>query len=268
MVERWLPALARRFFVTIFFSPLSYAVPRREQVFARRAEKFSIRVGTRRIQCYSWGEGPLIYLVHGWAGRATQFYKITTGLVDRGFRVVGFDGPAHGKSDGRATSIQEFDATLRVLYEQVGTPIGLVAHSFGGGVVLYAAMNGLPVKKLINIASPTIGDEIIRTYLTTINGSAETGRWFKEYVKRTIGKPFDEMTALHFVRHLPRPVDLLLIHDEDDREVGLSHALALLEVYPQTRLFKTSGLGHTRVLKDAKVVAECQRFFLEQNPSA
>lgn len=264
VAERWFPALARRFFITVFFTPLNYAVPEKEKAFARKARLFDLGVEGKRIQCYAWGEGPLIYLVHGWAGRATQFHKIVAGLVKSGFRVIGFDGPAHGRSEGRSTSIQEFEATLRALYAHSGEPEGIIAHSFGGGAVLYAAMNGLPVRKLINIASPTIGDEIINTYLTTINGSPETGRYFKDYVLRTTGKPFEAFTALHFIEHLPKPIDLLLIHDTDDREVSLSHALALIERYPQARLYQTSGLGHTRILKDENVIEECIAFFRDR----
>ena len=115
---------------------------------AREAEKFSVDVKGKKMQCYSWGTGPLVLLVHGWAGRPTQFRKIISALTAAGFRVVGFDGPAHGKSAGTSTNIDEFEDVIKTLYVQVGEPESIIAHSFGGGAVLYAAMNGLHVKKL------------------------------------------------------------------------------------------------------------------------
>jgi pimeloyl-ACP methyl ester carboxylesterase len=261
-LEKTFPSLAHRFFITIFFSPLNYAVPEKERVIEKQSDKFILHIGGRKSQCYSWGrkEDPTVLLVHGWAGRATQFRKIIPALLQEGYRVVGFDGPAHGKSDGRSTSIMEFEAALRGIYETIGTPEGVIAHSFGGGAVLYAAMNGLPVKKLINIASPTIGDEIIGTYLKTINGSSSSANFFKSWILKTTGKAFDEFTAMHFVQRLPQPVKLLLVHDDDDAEVSLAHALALQKVYPQAGLYKTSGLGHTRILRDEGVIKECVSF--------
>lgn len=259
-LEKVFPALAHRFFVTIFFTPLSYPVPERERMIEQDAQKFSIRVSGRRIQCYSWGQGPVVLLVHGWAGRATQFRAFIPALVRANFRVVGFDGPAHGRSDGRKTDIIGFEEVLKVLYTHIGVPEGIIAHSFGGGVVLFAAMNGLQVKKLINIASPTIGDEIIQTYLKTIRGSAETGRVFRKYVQQTTGKPFDAFTSLHFISHLKQDVKLLLVHDEDDAEVSINHALELLKRYPQASLYTTRGLGHTRILKDEAVIEKCVSF--------
>lgn len=252
--------MAHRFFVTIFFTPLNYRVPPKEVAFERSAEKFTVQASNRKIQCYSWGHGPVILVVHGWAGRATQFRKIIAALVDENYRVVGFDGPAHGKSEGRSTNIVQFEEVLKKIFERTGIPEAIITHSFGGAAVLFAAMNGLPVKKLINIASPTIGDEIINTYLKAIGGSPATGRSFKSYVLKTTGKPFEEFTALHFITRIKQDIDLLIVHDEDDGEVAINHALELMRLYPKAVLFKTQKLGHTRVLKDEGVVKRCLSF--------
>ena len=259
-MERIFPWLAHRFFIVIFFSPLNYRVPQKEKAIEKEAEKFTLQVAGKKIQCYAWGKGPVILLVHGWAGRATQFRKIISALVHENFRVIAFDGPAHGKSQGRATNIQEFEEALKKIYDKAGVPEGIIAHSFGGGAVLYAAMNGLSVKKLINIASPTIGDEIIHTYLKTIHASPGTARFFKAYIQKTTGKEFDEFTGLHFIRKITQDMNLLLVHDENDPEVPIDHAVELMKSYPRATLLKTSGLGHTRILKEDEVIKRCVSF--------
>jgi esterase/lipase len=267
-VVRWIfpkleviaPFLAHQYFIKIFFTPLNYQVPEKEKEMQAKADLFTVNAGGKKIQCYSWGRGPVILLLHGWAGRATQFRKFIEVLKDTGYRVVGFDGPAHGKSEGKKTNIVEFEETLKRIYEEVGIPEAIIAHSFGGSAVLYSAMEGLPVKKLINIASPTIGDEIIKTYLRAINGSASTGEFFKAWMKATYGKNFDEFTSLYFVQHIVQEMELLLVHDENDKEVSLNHALELKKVYPAAQLFVTKGLGHTRILKDESVIRNCVTF--------
>ncbi|MEX2235536.1 MAG: alpha/beta fold hydrolase [Cyclobacteriaceae bacterium] len=259
-MEKTIPPLAHRFFVTIFFTPLNYGVPHKEKAIEKAADKFTVAVAGKKIQCYSWGDGPPVLLVHGWAGRATQFRKMIPALVGEKFRVIGFDGPAHGRSQGRSTNIREFEEALRKICDRTGEPEAIIAHSFGGGAVLYAAMNGLRVKKLINIAAPTIGDEIIHTYLKTINGSPGTAKFFKSYIHKTTGRPFEEFTGLHFIRNIKQDMELLLVHDENDTEVSLNHALEMLKSYPRATLFRTRGLGHTRILKDEEVIKKCVAF--------
>jgi predicted alpha/beta hydrolase family esterase len=261
-LEKAAPPLAHRYFLKIFFTPLRYKTPDKELTAEKFARIFTIAAAGKTIQCYEWGneKDPYVLVVHGWAGRATQFRRFFKPLMNSGLRVVGFDGPAHGRSSGKRTSIMEFEETLRKIYEAKGEPQAVMAHSFGGVATLYAAMNGLRVKKLVNIASPTIGDEVIKTYLAAVNGSWSTGEFFKSYIKKTLGKSFDEFSSLHFVKHLPTPVDLLLVHDENDREVSLRQAEELLKVYPYAHLIRTKKLGHTRILKDDEVIRKIVTF--------
>ncbi len=262
MLERWAPFLAHRIFRLVFVVPLKYKVPEKEKELERSARLFFVSLDGKKIQGYSWGEesNPYILLVHGWAGRATQFRRFVHPLIEAGFRVVGFDGPAHGKSEGVKTSIPEFEKVLNIFFKELGTPVAMLTHSFGGAAALYAAMNGLPIEKLINIASPSIADEILKPYLRAINGSWASALRFKEYVLTKTGKRFEEFTSLYAVQRLPRPVNLMMVQDDDDEDVIPLHAEALLKVYPSARLLKTSGLGHSRILKDDQVIARCVEF--------
>ena len=266
-VEVVFPYAAHRYFITIFFTPLRYPVPEKEQRALTFAQTFTLPVAGQRVQGYTWGEGHrYVLLVHGWAGRATQFRRFVKPLLAAGYKVVAFDGPAHGNSTGKRTHIREFNEVLKQIYQKFGTPEAVLAHSFGGGAVLMAAMNGLPVTRLVNISTPTDGDEIINTFLRTINGSASTGEYFKKYVLKQFGEPFVHFTSLYFIKHLPAPVELLLVHDEDDRDVGIEQAEALQREYPSAELIRTKGLGHTRILRDNAIIEACVTF-IRQGPS-
>lgn len=254
------PKLAHRIFVTIFFTPFRYKPPFKEKVWVDQAQKIFITVNSKKIVAYSWGEGPVVLVVHGWAGRAAQFRKFIPRLMEAGYKVVGFDGPAHGYSQGRQTNVIEFESVFKEVFLKTGAPVAVIAHSFGGVAALYAIKNGLHITKLINIASPTIGDDIIKTYLKAIHGSPATGEAFKAYMLATYGKSFDEFSALSLVKQVPPTLKLLLIHDEGDEEVSLQHPLELLKVYPGAELQRTTGLGHNRILKDEAVINRCIEF--------
>ncbi|MCU0420574.1 MAG: alpha/beta hydrolase [Cyclobacteriaceae bacterium] len=255
-LERLAPALAHRYFVRIFFTPVRYRATEKETEVAQRARQSEVRVRGRHVHVYEWGEASTYVLcVHGWAGRATQFRKFIEPLNQAGFRVVALDGPAHGRSEGKQTNILDFYEAVRAVVDKHGAPEGVVSHSFGGGVTLYCAMKGLPFKRVVNIASPAVADEIIDSYLRVINGSAGTREAFKKYVLRTYGKPFEEFTAMHFVGHLPPDTDVLLIHDRDDKDVWIAQPRALAKAHPRVKLIETEGLGHNRILKDEGVIS-------------
>lgn len=256
ILERVAPFLSDRIFRMVFYVPLRYPTPDREKEVEREGVAFSLSVAGKTIRGNQWGDPshPYILLVHGWAGRATQFRKFIPVLIARGYRVIGPNGPAHGNSEGRVTSIPEFEGMFKAIFLKFGEPAGVITHSFGGAAMLYSIMNGLPVKKLVNIASPSIGDEILKTFLRAINGSWTSAERFKKYVIRRTGKPFDEFTALYAVKRLPHPIDLMVVNDEQDTDVVFRSAEELTKAYPSAKLMRTTGLGHNRILKDEQVI--------------
>lgn len=260
-MERLVPAVANRFFAYLFFTPIGYPTPEKELKSENFADKFTLTVDGIKIQCYRWGDGPkTVLVVHGWAGRATQFRRFVKPFIKEGYQVVGFDGPAHGRSTGKSTNLNEFLKVIRALNSRFGNIDGIIAHSFGGVASLYAVAEGLPVRNVVTIASPTIADEIINTYLKALGGSAKTGQAFKEFIIRKYGKPFQEFSSLAFIKHVPSDFNLLLVHDEDDREVSMDHPNELIKIFPRAELYKTSGLGHTRILRDNEVIRKVVTF--------
>lgn len=261
-LEKVSPRAAARFFRYIFFTPLHYPIPEKEKEIAAQADQFVFSVKGKRMQGYRWkNSGPSVLLVHGWAGRATQFRKFIPKLLEAGYSVVAFDGPAHGGSEGKSTNIIEFADVLRALYDmETEKPVAAITHSFGGVATLYAVMNGVPLQSVVTIASPSIGDEVISIYLRAIKGSPPTGEAFKKHIFDTYGKTFDEFSAIHFVQNLPAPIRLLIVQDDADPEVPMTHAIALQKAYPSAQILATEGLGHTRVLKDDAVISACVDF--------
>lgn len=251
--------LAARWFQYLFFTPIRYKSPEKEIEIANSANQYKLQVGDKQIQVYTWGEGVPVLMVHGWAGRGTQFRKFVAPFTEQGFKVVAIDGPAHGKSEGSKTEIMEFARVIDSIYSKEGA-VAIIAHSFGGVASLYAMANGLKNKVQINIASPTIGEEIIKSFLKALKASDRIGKKFREFIMKETGKHFEEFSALEIVKHIPYEFDLLLIYDEDDEEVTMEHAHAIKKVFSPAILFQTKDLGHNRILKEDKVINRCVTF--------
>jgi hypothetical protein len=82
------------------------------------------------------------------------------------------------------------------------------------------------------------------------------------------GKPFSEFSALTFIKSAPPDLKLLLVHDEDDKEVALTHPKELLKIFPQGELLQTKGLGHSRILKDQNVIHSVVTFILRHSSNS
>jgi len=254
-LEYWIPSLAHRYFIKIFFTPLRYQPTEKEQEAAARSHQYQLTISEEKIHVYSWGSAtPYLLFTHGWAGRGTQFRKFIDPVTQAGYRVIAFDGPAHGKSSGKRANLLLFEAVIQAIVAKEGLPVALVSHSFGGGVALMSVMNGLPVTRIVNIASPTEADKIIDSYLAVIGGLEGTKRAFKDYIQRTFDRPFHEFTAMYFAGRLPASVQVLLIHDTEDKDVTIDQPRALVKAYPEVKMIETTGLGHNRILKDDGII--------------
>lgn len=261
-VEAIWPTLAHRYFIHIFFTPLNYRQPEKEKEVIKAAKKFSVTVNNKRVQCYRWGTmGPKVMLVHGWAGRAGQFRAIIPALLAKGFEVFAFDGPAHGASEGKQTNVMEFGSVMQQLIEQEGEFVAVIGHSFGGIAALYAISHGLNIRRLITISSPTLPSQVIRNFRNAINASEKVEGAIDVYLRKHYNKTFEDLTGgIHSVKNLPNPIELFLIQDENDPEVGVENAIEVKKVYPTADILITKGLGHTRILRDDTVISRCVEF--------
>ena len=264
-VEKLTPWLAQRWFVRIFFTPARYKVPYGEQAMFDQAVTYNLDYQGKRVQVYQWGEGRPVLCIHGWMGRGGQFRKFIPVLNAAGYQVVAFDAIGHGRSQGKRSHLLKFVDIASMLEQRYGGFESIIGHSLGGVAGMLAIRQGLSTDKLVMISSPTLGYKIIDEIMYRVNASPACGEYLNKYFIEKFGKPFEEFSASFIARDL-RPIDLLLIHDVDDKEVDIENPKALLNVYSNARLVTTSGLGHTRILKDDTVVKTCLQFLTQSEP--
>jgi len=263
-LERIAPPLAHRWFVNLFFSPPRYAVQHHEKQILQQASRFSVQVGQHQVQCYRWGKGPAILMVHGWAGRASQFRFFIEHFVTVGYSVISFDAIGHGLTKGKQTTIIDFKEAILEIEKKTGAFHAAIGHSLGGGACLFALSEGLQLKTLITISTPTLGDEIIDEFALRLRASSTSKLFLKKSILARLNRTFDEFMATHFIQKLKLPINFLVLHDAHDKEASLQNAEKLLETYPAASFIKTENLGHVRILKDDSVIAACVAF-IEKN---
>jgi len=255
VLEKVIPKLAFKLSFILFFTPFKFKTPPREQEVLQKSIKFNQTINGKRTQFYSWGneKQPLIILVHGWMGRASQFYKLVDALIVKNYHVVAFDGPAHGASGGRQTNVIDFSEAINCIANKYGSIACAIGHSFGGITILYAIEQGLEINNVVLVATPSIASDIIKQFEEKINASPATGENFRKGISQRYGVSFDTISASELIKKVSLK-SLLLVHDENDNDVPLAHADLIKAQFPAAKTIYTKGLGHTRILRNETVI--------------
>ena len=209
-----------------------------------------------RIAGESWGEGPTVYLVHGWGGRRPHLGMFVKPLVEAGHRVVAFDLPSHNESEsgalkpGRTTIVECGKAVAAVIHEH-GPARAVVAHSLGAKAAVLAAGRGARIERFVFLAP--MGD--FSLYLDLFADRHGFGPRVRERLRRRLDQ---RLGVPLFDTDIPRAAaatgypPLLLVHDPDDLDSLHETSEEIAASWPGARLLTTKGLGrlaHYRILR-------------------
>jgi pimeloyl-ACP methyl ester carboxylesterase len=208
----------------------------------------------RQIATWRWGadDAPTVLLAHGWGGHAAQMRGFVFPLLSAGYRVIAYDQPAHGVSEGRLTGLPDFAEVLAELAWHYGEVSAVIGHSLGGAAVgLALARHSVRLDKVVLISPPAD--------LVGYSRRFARWHWMPEAVRRAMqsaieeryGVLWDDLDVARLAARISAPA--LVIHDREDRMVPWTQGAHLARLWPSARLMSTDGLGHGRILADAEV---------------
>lgn len=203
------------------------------------------------VAVYEWGRGPrTIVLSHGWLGRASQLSALVREFTAEGYRVVAFDGPAHGDSAGRRMYLVDWLDVFADLQQRHGRFDAVVGHSFGGLAALVGVAGGVEADRVVTISALADADEILRGFQRMMGCSdAVIARLRERFAARYFPGDPDPFAWLSAVRRpLPDGIPLLVVHDRGDRFVPFGESVRIAAANPAARVMPTTGLGHNRIL--------------------
>lgn len=265
---RIFPKAAAKLAYRIFTTPRLRAVHKRTDEVIESARLFEVLYGKVILKCYEWGRGKrTVLLVHGWESRGTALRSFVPGLVQAGFRVVAFDGPAHGNSGGSQTNLPEFAGAVRAVLNQGGPVHGIITHSFGGSTSVFALAHldkSIEIEKLVLIAVPASTRKVVQDFAKLVSLPNAAMDALKQILHR-------KLNGLHFhdtdlVESLAKAKvgEVLVVHDKFDPAVNFESAEAIFEKYDHASLLVTQGQGHFHLMKHPEVVRRVINFVKEE----
>lgn len=231
-----------------------------EATFLARARPFSVPALGVAIAGYRWGPvgAPRVLMVHGWWSHAGRFAAMADDLIGRGFEVVAFDAPGHGRSGGWRASMPEFAWTLRAVAETVGPLHATVGHSLGGAASIFALSRGLSAARAVVLSAPADVPHWADRFRDALGLPPAVDQRMRHNLERRLGITFDDLRIGDVAGRVHQPG--LVIHDEDDADVPVAEGREIADRWPGAAFHGTSGLGHRKVLRDDAVIRRVGEF--------
>jgi len=258
-----LPGVCARLALNFFLTPPKHKEPLWETAHIKNARRERLVLAGKYVAVYAWGEGEKrVLLCHAWGGRGAQLAAFVEPLLARGYTVIAFDAPAHGRSSGKHTDIMEYSNAVDKIIVHVGGVHAIVGHSFGAANAIFAKHRfGFHAEKLALIGCFSHGSWAIDQFGELLNIPAKI-------IKKMAGTLEDrhdhrlEWKKLDIVEMAKsETTPILVVHDRKDSEIPFSHAQEFhAKCGDKIATFTTDGLGHRRILRDAAVVARVCEF--------
>src|SRR3954452_22085337 len=198
----------------------------------------------RQIATWRWGErdAPAVLLAHGWGGHAAQMRGFVFPLLAAGYRVIAYDQPAHGVSEGRLTGLPDFADVLAELTWHHGDVRAVIGHSLGAtAAAMGHAWNRFHIDRIVLISPPSD--------LVGYSRRFARWHWMPEPLRKAMQAAIEERYGvrwdeLELARVAPRlTAKALVIHDRDDRMVPWKQGAAVAQHWSGARLVTMGGLA-------------------------
>jgi pimeloyl-ACP methyl ester carboxylesterase len=256
--------LANFFGIRLFITPVNFPIPKREQYMLKSAQKKRLYIPEikKEIEILSYGYSKKkVLLVHGWSGRSTQLFAFADKLLENGYMVISFDGPAHGKSTGRTTMMPEFLKTIEKINTTFGPFEAAIGHSFGATSLYNAAATFLDIKTFIAIGSGDRISDIISNFAKKLYLKEKSAKKIQLGLEKKWMIHIDDFSSSSVAKKIKIPV--LVVHDIIDGDVPVSCAYRIRQNLEKGSLLITNGLGHTKILRNNEIVHKSIKFIIQ-----
>ncbi|HEU4904391.1 MAG TPA: alpha/beta fold hydrolase [Flavisolibacter sp.] len=229
----------------------------------KKAEELTSRFQGLKVVGYRWNhpQPKKALILHGFESSVVNFDKYVPPLLKKGYEVLAFDAPAHGRSDGKIINAVDYKNMILHILEVYGPVTTFISHSFGG-LALSLALEETPHDeswKAVLIAPATESTTAMHQFFGLVRLDDDVKKEFENLIKEANGKSLSWYSVARAAAHIKAQV--LFLQDKQDAQTPYADVEPIIrKQYPNFRFVITDGLGHRRIYKDASSIKTIMEF--------
>ncbi len=229
----------------------------------KKAELVSFRMNNLSIHGYRWNHpsSKKILIAHGFESAARNFDGFVSPLTDKGYEIIAFDAPAHGKSDGKEITLPMYVQTLKDIVSKYGPFDAYMAHSLGGLAIAHL-LESVPHSektRVVLIAPATETTTAIDAFCRLLLLNAKVKQAFDKLVMDKSGVSPEYLSIRRAMRNIS--ADVLWMHDKQD-DVTPFHDVEKVknDNHHHIKFIISDGLGHRKIYRDRHTINHIIQF--------
>jgi pimeloyl-ACP methyl ester carboxylesterase len=231
----------------LFSRPRSHKSNTHHPEILQTAEQVRYRypAGDHLIHLFHWpGEGPTVYLAHGWESNTSRWLSLIQALRIAGYQIIGVDAPGHGFSEGKEFNVPLYASVMQEAFQRF-PPDFFIGHSAGGmaGIYHLSTEEAKAFRAIIVLAVPFELEDLMDTFRQIVGMNDLVFEGLKEAFEIRFGFPMSAFSIPQFAKTLEVPG--LIVHDRDDTIAPYTGSLEVHRNWSGSSLFTTEGLGHS-----------------------
>ena len=246
----------------LFCTPQSRVKKQLPPVF-EKSEKIEFSFLENTIRGYRWNHpsAKKALILHGFESSVINFEKYVEPLIKKGYEVLAFDAPAHGRSTGKTINAVVYKELVQYIWNNYGPVDSFITHSFGG-LAVSLALEEIPhtgSTKIVLIAPAAETKTAIDNFFKLLKLGKDVRKEFDALIKEQGG----EWPAWFSVSRVAPKIkgQVLFLQDKDDHMTPLSDVKPIINKnYPNFHFVISEGLGHRRIYRDEQTFRKIMEF--------
>jgi pimeloyl-ACP methyl ester carboxylesterase len=267
------PSRAGKLAFQLFCTPYPKFKKRKAPAVFNQAKNIQIKVigngiqqhGSYSINGFEWipmkSNGKTALIVHGYASCAYKFEQYIAPLLNRGCRVLCFDAPGHGLSQGKYINLINYQQAIEKIMKEHGPIDFFIGHSLGAITLSVIAENiEKPLEhKFVLIAPATKTTSTFNRYFKLMHFKEVVINAFLAELQKYTHHPITYFEADRALQKYTGP--LLWVHDQEDKVCPYKDLKDFQNTAPENIKFLiTKGLGHNKVYKTPEIIEKIMSF--------
>lgn len=260
------PATAGRMAFDLFCTPYPKYKKRKAPAIFNHARNLTVVMKDKtKIKGFEWQSkspnGQTVLIAHGYASFAYKFEHYITPLLKMGYRVLAFDAPGHGQSEGKHINVVVYQEAIEQIMQQCGPVNHFIGHSLGALTLSMIAeqIDRPNERKFVLIAPATKTTTTFDNFFKMMHFNQVTKEAFINQVLSLTSHKVEYFASDRALANYKGP--LLWVHDQEDLVCPYKDLEEFQKNAPNNVEFLiTNGLGHNKVYKTAEVMDQIMAF--------